>query len=118
MTDDESTPEESPYEDHHDALQKGSLYPCHKCGKLRTKEEGGTTFTICDECWDKAHPKSIDTEDKDAQEKAYERGFNDAIKKAEKFCALEPSCGEGFPSTAGEFVPSKYLLAYLRKERP
>ena len=28
-------------------------YPCDKCGKLRTKAEGGTTFTVCDECWDK-----------------------------------------------------------------
>lgn len=29
------------------------LYPCADCGKLRTKDEGGTTFTVCDECWDK-----------------------------------------------------------------
>ncbi len=29
------------------------LYPCADCGTLRTKEEGGTTFTVCDECWDK-----------------------------------------------------------------
>lgn len=28
-------------------------YPCAKCGKLRTKDEGGTTFTVCDTCWDK-----------------------------------------------------------------
>ena len=27
-------------------------YPCAKCGKLRTKAEGGTTFTVCDACWD------------------------------------------------------------------
>jgi len=27
-------------------------YPCDKCGTLRTKAEGGTTFTVCDECWD------------------------------------------------------------------
>lgn len=27
-------------------------YPCDRCGKLRTKAEGGTTFTVCDECWD------------------------------------------------------------------
>lgn len=27
-------------------------YPCQKCGTLRTKAEGGTTFTVCDECWD------------------------------------------------------------------
>jgi len=25
--------------------------PCEKCGKPRTKAEGGTTFTVCDECW-------------------------------------------------------------------
>ena len=38
-------------------------YPCLMCGKLRTKDggklrtkdEGGTTFTVCDECWDKTH---------------------------------------------------------------
>jgi hypothetical protein len=28
------------------------LYPCEKCGVLRTKAEGGTTFTVCDKCWD------------------------------------------------------------------
>ena len=27
-------------------------YPCARCGALRTKEEGGTTFTVCDACWD------------------------------------------------------------------
>ena len=27
-------------------------YPCDRCGKSRTKAEGGTTFTVCDECWD------------------------------------------------------------------
>ena len=33
--------------------EKEEMYPCQKCGKLRTKDEGGTTFTVCDECWDK-----------------------------------------------------------------
>jgi len=28
-------------------------YPCKSCGKPRTKAEGGTTFTVCDACWDK-----------------------------------------------------------------
>jgi len=32
-------------------------YPCADCGKLRTKDEGGTTFTVCDECWDKNYKK-------------------------------------------------------------
>lgn len=27
-------------------------YPCDRCGKPRTKAEGGTTFTVCDDCWD------------------------------------------------------------------
>lgn len=34
------------------------IYPCDKCGKLRTKAEGGTCFSLCDECWDKAYPMS------------------------------------------------------------
>lgn len=28
------------------------IYPCSKCGKLRTKAEGGTIFAACDDCWD------------------------------------------------------------------
>lgn len=28
------------------------IYPCMRCGTLRSKAEGGTTFTVCDECWD------------------------------------------------------------------
>ncbi len=37
--------------------EEEKTYPCIDCGKLRTKEEGGNTFTVCDECWDKRHPK-------------------------------------------------------------
>ena len=32
-------------------------YPCDDCGVLRTKAEGGTVFTVCDDCWDKHHPR-------------------------------------------------------------
>lgn len=35
------------------------IYPCADCGKMRSKEEGGTTFTCCDECWDKAYPPMV-----------------------------------------------------------
>lgn len=38
-------------------------YPCADCGKPRTKAEGGTTFTVCDECWDKAFPPKGITKD-------------------------------------------------------
>ncbi len=33
------------------------IYPCDDCGKLRSKNEGGTTFTVCEECWTKRHQK-------------------------------------------------------------
>jgi hypothetical protein len=33
-------------------METGRIYPCDRCGKLRSKAEGGTTFTVCDECWD------------------------------------------------------------------
>ena len=29
------------------------IYACHDCGTLRTKAEGGTVFTVCDDCWNK-----------------------------------------------------------------
>ena len=28
------------------------VYPCSMCGKLRSKNEGGTIFTVCDDCWE------------------------------------------------------------------
>ncbi len=31
---------------------KEKKYSCDKCGTLRTKDEGGTVFTVCDDCWD------------------------------------------------------------------
>lgn len=33
--------------------QRGAIYPCADCGVMRTEAEGGTTFTVCDDCWDK-----------------------------------------------------------------
>lgn len=31
------------------------IYPCDKCGLMRSKDEGGTIFTVCDNCWDPNH---------------------------------------------------------------
>ena len=36
--------------------QADRIYPCAECGVMRTKAEGGTTFTLCDACWEKAFP--------------------------------------------------------------
>lgn len=39
-----------------EAAREGEpTYPCAECRKPRTKAEGGTTFTVCDECWDKRY---------------------------------------------------------------
>ena len=47
------------------------IYPCCDCGKMRSKDEGGTTFSCCDECWDKQYPK-------DSERKAAEEAYRDA----------------------------------------
>ena len=36
-------------------------YPCAKCGMLRSKRQGGTTFTHCDDCWNPKPPLEGDT---------------------------------------------------------
>ena len=33
------------------------IYPCADCGVMRSKNEGGTTFTVCDQCWDRHYLK-------------------------------------------------------------
>lgn len=46
-------------------LEQKQKYPCAECGKLRTKDEGGTTFTVCDECWNERHkPKNKPEQEK------------------------------------------------------
>jgi len=34
------------------------VYPCADCGKLRSKKEGGSAFTVCDDCWDEHYKQS------------------------------------------------------------
>ncbi len=33
-------------------------YPCADCGVPRTKDQGGTMFTVCDDCWDRKYKKA------------------------------------------------------------
>lgn len=57
-------------------------YPCAECGMPRTKDQGGTIFTVCDDCWGKAH--SIMIEELPMSERSDEAtGYNRAnyIKK-------------------------------------
>jgi hypothetical protein len=35
------------------------IYACKRCGKLRSKNEGGTVFTVCDECWAATSPPPV-----------------------------------------------------------
>jgi len=38
------------------------IYKCANCSKMRTKDEGGQVFVVCDECWDE-HYRLKQTED-------------------------------------------------------
>lgn len=42
------------------AAMKEQQYPCAKCGKLRTKAEGGATFTLCDSCFTQSQPEKCE----------------------------------------------------------
>lgn len=46
-------------------------YPCADCGAPRTKAQGGTTFTVCDTCWDNRYKKDM-TSATECSEKAQE----------------------------------------------
>jgi hypothetical protein len=35
--------------------QDERIHACDVCGKMRTKDEGGTVFTVCDDCWERAN---------------------------------------------------------------
>ena len=51
-------------------------YPCVDCGKLRTAGEGGTIFTVCDECWDKSHKKPTSNVDEKLRDILSECGLD------------------------------------------
>jgi hypothetical protein len=46
---------------------KEKLYPCDGCGVMRTKAQGGTVFTVCDACWDKACAKPASGDAKEGE---------------------------------------------------
>lgn len=39
------------------------IYPCDDCGKMRSKNEGGTVFIVCDACWYKHYRPLIKLRD-------------------------------------------------------
>jgi len=53
------------------AVEPEPTYPCHECGTPRTKAEGGTTFAVCDACWDKREPSAVEPPSGD--ERGYDR---------------------------------------------
>jgi hypothetical protein len=55
---DTPAPTSEPFTTSHPNIEYGhadptpeKTFPCRRCGKERTKSEGGGTFTLCDECW-------------------------------------------------------------------
>ena len=71
-----------------DEWPKEPLYPCNECGKLRTKDEGGTTFTVCDECWEKNHPK-LKKYCEDCGAEVSDDGYSIDPNKACYYCKLD-----------------------------
>ena len=51
--------------------EREETYPCAVCGLPRTKAEGGTTFTVCDVCWDKCWDKKHTDDDDIYDQGAY-----------------------------------------------
>lgn len=44
------------------------IYPCADCGCMRSENQGGKIFTVCDECWDKYYksdPRKDRTNERD-----------------------------------------------------
>lgn len=78
------------------------LYPCDDCGAHRTKAQGGTIFTVCDECWDK-HYKQVT-----ASPAAPVEPLREALRKL----ANEAS---GFLSMADEGTHGHTNMAVLRQ---
>lgn len=39
------------------------IFPCQDCGKMRSKNQGGTIFTVCESCWEKKYPPDSPRQD-------------------------------------------------------
>ena len=85
--------------------EHGRIYPCANCGTLRTKDEGGAVFTVCDECWDE-HYKTKSVRKEEAMSTLHEavvKFLTEHSAHAVMIC----------PSTPNEDVYADSLLALL-----
>jgi hypothetical protein len=51
MMSDKKVPTPEPRANTIGGIPLDETWPCDKCGRPMTKAQGGTTFTVCDECW-------------------------------------------------------------------
>lgn len=88
------------------------IYPCDRCGVLRSKAEGGTVFTVCDDCWSEiyGHKRSEPA----AGEPTAEERAREVIERA-KYHPL-PGITLPLPESLKEAVPiAEAYLALLEK---
>lgn len=88
------------------------IYSCRECGVMRSKSEGGNVFTVCDECWDKLHPKEPPEptpEDLAAQRESWVQGEKE-ISEAER---REGRHTMSTPEPTGDAEPSDEELERL-----
>jgi hypothetical protein len=87
-------------------VDEEKTYPCIKCNKLRTKAEGGTTFSVCDDCWNK--PKvEVDSWNKP---KVEVDSWNEAQKEYHKLYSVKSVSGLDILS-----IPQRHLFKWLEQ---
>ena len=100
-------------------------YPCDMCGKLRSKDEGGTVFTVCDECWDKSYPKSSKGK-QECDAISYLEGYQEGKKVGEKLgtkkvvdwlrnIVYKESHLKNFPTTRAYYISDEALEDQLKE---
>ena len=96
------------------------IYPCADCGLMRSRSEGGTTFTVCDVCWDKAYP-TAPAPDAGARIEEAHRALGKPGRMDDDGCcvgcgrSVQPSpCCPDFPVWPG---PCRSCYAYDEEQR-
>jgi hypothetical protein len=102
--------------------EEEKLYPCDNCPTMRTKAEGGSTFTVCDPCWDKLHPAEPPAEEKPYDFAEVRRRAHQEYSEAPEAEAAEPRCFgwinlNDCPECAGEHLCNRKLPCPLHPKR-
>ena len=91
------------------------IYPCDDCGELRSKNEGGTTFTVCDECWDKSHGESKPEGVKAIKPTRLQKPDDRLLIRGEILEQIKRNTGKG--GTVMYYATESGIVRLLRKQK-